>query len=300
MATYHLKNNMNKKFIFGLPLIALTLVCCGNSNSIPRDENGNATDFSKAFKNECQEAFGTVIPFVPCVTYEYEMETDIYGDPSLAVYFEYLSETTAENAYNYYGSLCDEAGYEVQSGYYYGYECVYADKVVKNHDAIELILMTSYYGEEKIPTLGVFAIYYVYEDPNEYPSYSVEKLLGEDASCIPEVVGNGYQYSSSFNYEMLDENTLYKALRIVVYNAYVDVEEEYFNNLKSKNFVIYNDFELDDENAKPVKTYPGYTGGAYDAYYYNKRSGELICGTYFTYGALNGAFIIDIFTFETL
>lgn len=281
------------KTLFLLPVMLLSLTGCDKSK-IPTDSNGNATDFAQVFKEDCKKAFGTVIPFCPCQTYTYEKGVDLYGDPYINVYFSFREMETMNRAYNYYASLCDEAEYNVKSGYYAYYECTYADKVVKGNDAVELVIMTN--DNPEAPQLGVFASYYLYEDKNVYPTVAVEKLLGERAKYIPKIEGSGYQYTFYFDYQEMEDGTLYKNLRIMVYNAYYDVEEEYFNALLDKGFKIFDDLTIDDADSKPLREYPEWTGTAFDAYLYT-RMGEFILGTYFQYNAFYGAFIVDIFTF---
>lgn len=277
-----------------LPIYLVSLVACDKSK-IPTDSNGNATDFSKQFKDDCNDAFQTVIPFIPCKTYTYEKGTDIYGDPVMDVYFSYRELDTMNRAYNYYAKLCEDAGYEVNSGYYLSYECIYADKVINDHDAVELVIMTN--DNVKDPMLGVFCSYYLYEDKNVYPTVAVEKLLGDKAQYVPKIEGSGYQYTFYFDYEELEDGSLYKALRIYVYNGSWEDEQNYFNALKEKGYIIFDDLTIEDEDAQPVTEYPGWTGTAYDGYLYSKF-GKFMLGTYFTFNSYYNALIIDIFTFE--
>lgn len=288
------------KLLFALPLCGMLLAGC-NNNPIQDEpeqkygEDGNPNAFSKTLTKLFQDEFGTVIPFCPCVTYDYESEKDVYGDPTINVYFYFNAEETLDRAYNYYAYLCDQDGWEVESGTIAGYDCVYADKtkIVGQNDGVELCFLPSIKNEK--PCLGVFGTWFLYEDKNVYPSVAVEKLLGTSyASMLPKIEGEGYEYSFYFDYEEISETETYFNLRIYVYNVYIEAEEEYFNGLLENRFLIFNDLEIDDENAVPYTEYPGYEGGAYDAYKYSMK-GEFQFGTYFTFSTLYGAMLVDIF-----
>ena len=282
-----------KKFLLALPIMLSCLTGCQNDGEII-----NPTDFTKTFKKDCKDALGEVIPFCPCVTYEYDTDVDIYGDKTLDVYFSFLAEETCSKAYAYYGNLCEEAGYTVTAGTLsiddYSYvEVLYADKVVKDNDAIELCIIESIKDDK--PTLGVFGMTYLYVDENVYPQIAVDKVLGEDSDLLPKIEGD-YTYSFYFDYQEMEDGTIYKALRVVTYGCYYDIEEWYFNELKEAGFVIYDDLTVDDPNSKPMSEYGEYTGNAFDAYYYSKR-GSFVFGVYFTFNIYYNAFIVDIFTF---
>ena len=283
------------------PLLGTLLIGCVNNNPPIEEpeqtygEDGNPNAFSKTLTKLFNADFGTIIPFCPCVSYEYEREIDAYGDPCINTYFYFNAEETLERAYNYYAYLCDQDGWTVESGTVEGYDCVYADKVqiTGKNDGVELCFLPAMKNDKYC--LGVFGMCFLYEDENIYPSVAVEKLLGKDyAAMLPKVEGEGLTYSFMFSYEDMGDGSTYFNLRLFVYNAYVDDEENYFNALLANGFFIWNDLDMDDDEALPYTEYPGYEGGAYDAFKYNIR-GNFLFGTYFTYLVMYNALMIDIF-----
>jgi len=294
---------MNKKLLslFTCCLAVTSLVACGNNTSLALKgkSNNNPSDYDAGFKSTCNTLLGEVIPFLPCVTYEYEFSTDEYGDPFLAMYYSYIAEETADRAYLYLVTLCQEAGYTTQSGYYslgdsYYAACYYADKIVKPHQGIEIIIMEAIV--ENVPMVGAFATTYLYEDPAIFPSIAVEKLLGKNlASVVPTIVGSQYTYSFKFSREETDEY-IYNQVRIVVYNVGVEEEEQFFKDCRKNDFYIVYD---SDDDMNVLKQYPGYTGEAFCAYHYDVND-NFDVGIYFltsVYTTYN-VFIMDVFTIQ--
>jgi len=258
----------------------------------------NPTEYEQGFVDYCVGQLEECIPFCPCIGYSYEFTEDLYHDPFLSMYFSFIAEATAEKAYDYYAYLCQEAGYSVESGYYnvgeYYYLCYYADKIVSEHTGIEIIIMEAVFNE--VPTVAAFAYTYLYEDENIYPQIAVDKLLGYSlGTMVPQVTGDGYTYSFKFYAEDISEDgsgySVYYDLMIVCYDAGVEEEEWFFNQLLEKGFYIWAEADLEDDEAPPMSEYGEYTGEAYCAY-------TLGFGIYFYYSVMYGAFIFEIFVYE--
>lgn len=284
-----------------IPVLGTLLIGCQNKPVTPEepeqtyDENGNPNAFSKTLSKIMKDAFGQEIPFCPCVSYEYENSIDPYGDTEIDVYFYFNAEETLDKAYNYYAYLCEQDEWIVESGTIEGYDCVYADKmqITGKNDGVELCFLPSMKNEKYC--LGVFGIQFLYEDENVYPQVAVDRLVGEEyGDYFPQAAQEGAKYKFYFSYEEMSEGKTYFNLRLYVYNAYYTLEEEFFNGLLDNGFFIWNDLDIDDDEALPYLEYPGYEGGAYDAYFFGPK-GEFMFGCYFTFSSLYNAMLVDFF-----
>lgn len=289
-----MKTNIKALFLAAISPIAL--VGCNSKYSLSgQSEVLNPSYYDSNFKKACKDLMGEVVPFLPCVTYSYNFSKDSYGDPFMELYFTYNLEETMDKAYDYFAYLCQEDEYEVESSYYVMQDsyilCYYADKVVGKQQGLELIIMEAM--PNGVPTVGVFGVPYVYEDPAVYPQVAVEKLLGKDlAKKVPQIKGSGYEYAFKFSNEITDEYN-YQQLRIGVYNAPITVEEDYFNALQANGFIMLNDL-----SEQVLEEYPGLFESSYDAYYYEGKNFKF--GIYFTYSmySTQTVFLIDIWTIE--
>lgn len=319
---------MNLKKIFvSLSSLLLLCSCSGEGNSLPSNDltsgdtsslvnsEGEQTTvptsvptsepsqfennpWGKELAEAIYETVQTVIPYQEGTVAKYEQSIDDYGDPLISIYLTYDSEDAANKAFNDYANACAAVGYvvEIQTLKYIDYETLsyflydvaFADLVIGDHLGVEIqTTVSTYEGKD---ALGIFAYNYVHCEKNEYPSVAVDKLFGE-YSGIPEVIGEGYEYSFMF---FIDQEGN-QGLEIVVTGCTYEIEEEYFNLFAEKTtyYQIKCD-TLDEDYEEQVSEYVEFE----DQFYYMGWLGDEIAVVY-DYDLSNQAFVIDLFLLPT-
>ena len=304
-----------------LLLIASLMALCGckgdkvEENNQQQGNNTNAQDIDPKVANskwglvaaqECLDTIGTVIPYMEADAFEFEKVVDDYGDPAIWFYLYYETSEIAESKIEEYANaayaqdqyICvagperftDPATYS-----YWEQMVLHANKNLSDTKAVEIMALDSirnYKGEGK-PCLGLFCFNYIPNpNPNKFPSYPVESLIGYNEIPTFDTLEGTLTFDFSF---MIYEGT--KCLEIVVTSDdyYFELEEIFFTALLTKGYVIaqYDDLENDyTENVYRRKdTYPGFEDNFF-YYAYAPVGDHIVC---FDYNINNQVFIIDIF-----
>ena len=280
---------MKKKLLTFL-FASLFVVTGCNSNSYPQYVLDSSWGKDKACT--MYDTFHALIPYMEANDYEFVYSVDEYGDDMLSAFFYYESDEASEKANEDYINLCASKGYEVEvvpQSYVdwdtltqYTYTVSYASKVIKGSIGFEMQFLASVRGGKSC--LGVFAYNYVYCPKDSWPNAAVEHLLGNRANIVPTVTG-GSKYE--FLWDVDSQKNV--VLEIQITGLSVNVEEEYFNTLKSKGITSFQFDELDEDHVVAMRQYEEFV----DQYYYCCYLAEDVMLIY-DFDVNSMKFIIDI------
>ena len=255
---------------------------------------------------ECFDTIGTVIPYLEADAFEFEKTVDDYGDPAIWFYLYYETSEIAESkieeyanaayAQDQYACVAGPERFTDPATYSYWEQMVlHANKNLSDTKAVEIMALDSirnYKGEGK-PCLGLFCFNYIPNvNPNKFPTYPVNTLLGDNLVPTLDTLEGTLTYSFSF---ILYEGV--KCLEIVVTSDdyYFELEEILFKALLSNGYTIAQFDELENDYTDNVyhrkDTYPGFEDSIY-YYAYSPIGDHILC---FDYNLSNSLLIIDIF-----
>ena len=247
---------------------------------------------------------GAIVPYFEADHFDYKVTKDDYGDPAIWFYLYFETQEIAESKLTDYAyAAWEQDGYECvikptrftdpDTYSYWEQNVLYADVELDDNNAVEIQGLASQkaYNGKNMGCLGLFCFNYIPNpNPNVFPSYPVESLIGKN-NTVPKLVGDGFTFS--FSFFMYDGH---KCLEIVMTSntTNYEVEEEYFNQLLNAGYYIaqYSDYdqEFTDVDFYQTGEYPEYDDSI--CYYAYPRSNDYI--VYFDFDLNNQAFYIDI------
>ena len=261
-----------KRLLSLLPLAAL-LFSCGNgpndpslSPSFEESPSSIQKDYSDSPWGEeaakaCEEAVFTVIPYVPCASFEFETGVDEFGDGTIHFFLFYETDDEAASAFTDFAYACADRMYRVElreETYFdpdalmvYTFPVGYADALITETLAIEIAFTTSTYKGQ--PCLGLFCITYLYVPEDVFPAAALDDLYGENHG-LPAVEGDGYTYAFSF---FIDETSGSEALVIAVYGGDYSLEERYFEALDVQGYDLVAIDPYNETMTDTLSEYPG-------------------------------------------
>ena len=194
----------------------------------------------------CYDAIGDVIPYMECAGFEYKVTTDDYGDPAIWFYLYYETQEEAADKIVDYAYVAWEKGlfecvvkpdYFNDGNYYWQQTALYADKVIDETHAVEIIGIDSVksYNGKQMGCLGLYCFNYVPNiDKTKFPMNAVDYFL-DGYTPVPEIVGEGYEFSFKFSREQD-----IKVLQVTVKSNQksYEMEEEYFYALLDRGYKI--------------------------------------------------------------
>ena len=249
-----------KTLLLLLPMMALASCAGGNvdassSPQSPADDSSSGEvsspsgvssgkDYSSSLWGEeaaryMDESFGVELPYPGDYRYEFEMEPDEYGDPTMWVYL-YVDEADIEKVLGEYATTCYRDGYEVIygprtefiDGVIYTFNVYVGDKKIDDHWGIELTFLEgSHNGKECI---GIYATKYILVNKAEWPTYMLEYYNGHDIPHYVEDAG-GLSYEAWVNHDDAWGNYV----GICVEGADLEAGESYADFLYQQGYTIY-------------------------------------------------------------